>query len=124
MTFVGLVAILALIEYLTISLLTGRARAMYKVEAPATTGHPMFERWYRVQHNTVEQLVVFFPALFLCASFAGPRLAGWLGLAFIVGRIIYARSYLADPASRGAGFTIGFVANATLLIAALLGAIF
>jgi len=124
MTFVSIVATLALIEYIVIFLLTGRARATYKVEAPATTGHPVFERWYRVQQNTVEQLVVFLPALFLFARFASERLAGWLGLAFIIGRIVYARSYVADPASRGTGFMIGFSAVVILVLGALLGAIF
>ena len=124
MTFVSVVALLALIEYIAIVLLTGRARQTYKVEAPATVGDPMFERWYRVQHNTIEQLVVFLPALFLCGTYASMRLAGWLGLAFIAGRIIYARSYLADPASRGTGFIIGFSAIVITVVAALLGAIF
>jgi uncharacterized MAPEG superfamily protein len=124
MTFVSIVAALALIEYMVIGILTGRARATYKIEAPATTGHPVFERWYRVQQNTVEQLVVFLPALFLFANYASARLAGWLGLAFIVGRIVYARSYLADPASRGPGFIIGYGATAILVLGALLGAVF
>ena len=124
MRFVSIVALLALLEYLVIALQTGRARVTHNVQAPATTGHPMFERWYRVQHNTIEQLVMFLPALFLFANYASPRLAGWLGLTFIVGRIIYARSYLADPAARGPGFTIGFVAILVLLVGALLGALF
>lgn len=124
MTFVSIVALLALIEYLVIAIQTGRARVTYNVQAPATTGHPMFERWYRVQHNTIEQLVVFLPALFLFANYASTRLAGWLGLAFIVGRIIYARSYLADPAARGPGFMIGFIATAILVVGALLAALF
>ena len=124
MTFVSIVAVLALIEYMVIATLTGRARATYKVEAPATTGHPVFERWYRVQQNTVEQLVVFLPALFLFANYSSARLAGWIGLAFIVGRIVYARSYIADPAARGPGFIIGFSANAILVLGALFGAMF
>jgi glutathione S-transferase len=124
MSFVSFVAALALLEYLIIALLTGRARTTYNVEAPATTGHPMFERWYRVQQNTVEQLVVFVPALFLFAEQVSTRLAGWLGLAFVVGRVIYARSYLADPSTRGVGFGIGFFATAILILGALLGSIF
>jgi glutathione S-transferase len=120
MAFVSFVAVLALIEYLVFALLTGRARQTYKIEAPATTGHPIFERWYRVQQNTVEQLVVFLPALFLFAYNGRPRLAGWLGLLFVVGRIVYARSYVADPASRSVGFTLGFVAVVLLLFGALL----
>lgn len=124
MRFVSIVAALALVEYLVITLMTGRARLTYKVEAPATTGHPIFERWYRVQQNTVEQLVVFLPALFLFASLVSTRWAGWMGLLFVVGRFVYARSYVADPSSRGTGFVIGFAAIAVLVLGSLLAAIF
>jgi len=124
MRFVSFVASLALIEYLVILLLTGRARQTYKVEAPAITGHPVFERWYRVQLNFVEQLVVFLPALFLFAGQVSPRWAGWIGLVFVAGRAVYARSYIADPTTRGTGFAIGFAANAVLVLGALLGSIF
>jgi len=123
MSFVSFVASLALLEYLIITLLTGRARATYKVEAPATTGHPMFERWYRVQQNTVEQLVVFVPALFLFAEQVGPRIAGLLGLLFVAGRWIYARSYIADPSTRGLGFGLSFFAIAALVVGALIGSL-
>lgn len=124
MRFASIVATLALIEYLVILLLTGRARTTHNVPAPATTGHPIFERWLRVQQNTVEQLVVFLPALFLFAHYASARWAGWLGLLFVIGRVVYARSYIADPASRGTGFIIGFVAIAVLVLGAFLGALF
>lgn len=124
MTFVSIVATLALIQYLVVVLLTGRARGTYNIQAPATTGHPIFERWYRVQQNTVEQLVLFLPALFLFANYASTRWAGWLGLAFVVGRIMYARSYVADPATRGPGYGIGLAATVILLLGAFLGAVF
>ena len=120
MTFVTIVALLALVEYLVIAFMTGRARQTYNIEAPATTGHPVFERWYRVQQNTVEQLVVFLPALFLFAYNGRPRLAGWLGLLFIAGRFVYARSYVADPSSRSLGFSLGFTAVVLLLVGAFL----
>jgi uncharacterized membrane protein YecN with MAPEG domain len=124
MAFAATVTALALLEYMIISILTGRARATYNIQAPATTGHPMFERWYRVQQNTVEQLVIFVPALYLFAAFVSPTWAGWIGLLFVVGRIIYARGYLADPAGRGPGFAIGFAANVILVLGGLLGAMF
>ncbi len=123
MNFTAIVAALALIEYLVIAMLTGRARGTYKVQAPATTGHPVFERWYRVQQNTVEQLVVFLPGLYLFATYTSPVAAGWIGLAFVVGRAIYARSYVADPATRGTGFVIGFTATVILVLGGLVGAI-
>ena len=124
MDFVSFVALLALIEYLAIAIMTGRARGAYGVKAPAITGHPMFERWYRVQMNTLEQLVVFLPALFLFARYVSPRWAGLLGLVFVVGRAIYARSYLADPESRSLGFGLSFVPTVLLLLGALLAVVF
>jgi glutathione S-transferase len=124
MNFVALIALLALIEYLAISTMTGRARGQYGVKAPATTGHPIFERWLRVQQNTLEQLVVFLPALFLFSSYVSPRWGGLLGLVFIVGRAIYARSYVADPESRSLGFALSFIPNVLLLLGALLAVIF
>ncbi len=124
MTFTAIVALLALLEYLIIGVLTGQARGRYDVKAPAITGHPIFERWYRVQMNTIEQLIVFLPALFLFARFVSPRWAGILGLIFIAGRAIYARAYVADPAGRSLGFGLTFIPNVLLVLGALLGAIF
>ena len=124
MDFAALVALLALIEYVVISTMTGRARTAYGVKAPATTGHLMFERWYRVQMNTLEQLVVFLPALFLFASYVSPRWGGILGLVFIVGRAVYARSYLADPETRSVGFALSFIPTVLLLLGALLAVVF
>ena len=123
MKFVAVVAALALIEYIVILLQTGRARQTYGVKAPATTGDPIFERYYRVQQNTVEQLVIFFPALLLFAHYVGPRAATVLGLVFIVGRVVYARGYIADPEKRGPGFALSFGANVILVLGALIGAL-
>ena len=124
MDFVAFVALLALIEYVAISIQTRRARGQYGVKAPATTGHPVFERWLRVQQNTLEQLAVFLPSLFLFASYVSPRWAAILGLVFVAGRAIYARSYVADPESRSLGFGLTFVPNMILLLGALLAVIF
>ncbi len=63
----------SLITWLTLLLLIGVAchvawaRGKYKIAAPATTGDPGFERAYRVQMNTLENTLVFLPALWLAA---------------------------------------------------------
>jgi len=124
MRFVTFVAVLALIEYLIIGMLTGRARGAYDVKAPATTGHPIFERWYRVQMNTLEQLIVFLPALFLFAQLVSARWAGWLGLVFVIGRAVYARSYVADPGSRSLGFGLSFIPSVIMVLGVLLATVF
>ena len=123
MDLVAFVAGLALIQYLVIALQCGRARGRLGVPAPATTGHPEFERYLRVQYNTIEQLVIFLPALFGFAHFVSPGLAAASGLVFIVGRALYARGYVRDPAKRGPGFGLTLVANMFLLLGATLGAL-
>jgi len=120
---VAIVAALVLIEYMVIVWLTGQARGRYGVAAPATTGHPIFERWLRVQTNTVEQLVIFFPGLWLFSEHVSPNAAAGLGLVFLVGRAWFARGYVADPAKRGPGFILTFIPNTVLVLGGLIGAI-
>jgi len=119
---VSLVIGLALIEYLAFSMLAGKARSDHGVEAPAITGHPDFERKFRVQQNTLEQLMIFLPSLVVFQIYWNPNLAALMGLLFLVGRILYFRGYVADPAKRTLGFGLGFLAQAVLLIGAILGA--
>ena len=75
MALVAIVASLALLEYVVILMATGRARGRFGVPAPATTGNPSFERYFRVQQNTIEQLVIFLPSLYLFAAFMNEGVA-------------------------------------------------
>jgi len=123
MNFVLLIVGLALIEYFAFSALVGKARATYGVTAPATTGHPGFERRLRVQQNTLEQLIIFIPSILIFQHYWSANLAALTGLVFILGRIIYYRGYVEDPGKRTTGFAIGMVAQMTLLIGAIAGAV-
>jgi glutathione S-transferase len=123
MEYPALMTLLLLLEYLWLLAMVGKARITYEVPAPAVTGNEMFERHYRVQMNTVEQLLITLPALWLCALFFSPTVAGALGGAFFIGRIVYRAGYIADPARRGPGMLIGFFANLGLLGCALWGVI-
>lgn len=123
MAWLALVTIGALLVYMWCTLRVGIARGKYGIEAPATTGHAIFERHYRVQQNSVEQLVVFLPALWVFGTFWSPVIAAGLGSLFVVGRIVYAMGYVADPKRRTAGFLMGYLANAVLVIGGLVGAV-
>ena len=123
MEAVAIVAALVLIEYMAIVWFTGQARGRHGVAAPAITGHPVFERWMRVQGNTVEQLVIFFPGLWMFSHYVHAGAAAAIGLVFLVGRFLFARGYVADPARRGPGFVLTYLSNAVLVLGGLAGAI-
>ncbi|MCH2172206.1 MAPEG family protein [Myxococcota bacterium] len=118
----SIVAGIALIQYTAFILRAGRLRGQHGIPAPATTGHPEFERHLRVQSNTVEQLVVFLPALFLFAYWVSEPWAAGLGGVFVLGRALYARSYVAEPSKRGPGFLLTLVPNLVLTLGAVIGA--
>jgi uncharacterized MAPEG superfamily protein len=121
--FTALVSILAILVVFWTGLRVGGMRSKHSIQAPAVTGHPEFERAYRVQMNTMEQFVIFLPLLWIAATFFHmlPLLVGALGLVWIVGRIVYALAYMADPAKRGMGFMIAGLASLGLLILAIVG---
>ena len=121
MAYVELVIVLALIEFMLFGYAVGRARIRYKVPAPAMSGHEVFDRYFRVQMNTLEQLVVFLPSLWLFARYINAWAAVALGLLFIVGRALYFRGYVQAAESRHAGFVLSAIPNVTLLIGALIG---
>ena len=123
MAYIVIVAMLALLQFLYFSLQVGRARGRCGVAAPATTGNEEFDRYFRVQQNTLEQLVIFLPALVAAAMFVNAFFAAPVGLLFVIGRGLYARAYVRDPGSRTLGFLLGSVANLALIGAALWGAI-
>jgi glutathione S-transferase len=119
----AIVIIIAVFEYMVFTFLVGRARGRYNVKAPATTGHEVFERYFRVQQNTLETLVAFIPGISLFALFVDPNWAAWIGLVYVVGRLLYFRAYVADPAKRGPGFGLSLLSIATLLVGGLIGAL-
>jgi uncharacterized membrane protein YecN with MAPEG domain len=123
MELVALVIVLALLQYFFFGLLVGRARTQYKVEAPATSGHPIFERTFRVQQNTLEQLINLIPCMWIFGAYLHPPTAAALGLVFIAGRFVYLRGYVADPTKRSTGFAIGALAQIALLLGSLFGAV-
>ena len=115
----ALVTLLALLAYFWMCMQVGRARGKSGIHAPAMTGDPLLERAVRVHYNTLEWLPIFLPSLWLFAIFWSELLAAALGVIWIIGRLIYAVGYMADPAKRSAGFLIQFAATAILLMGAL-----
>lgn len=120
----AIVTILVIVLYIIMGFRVGSMRGKHNVNAPAVTGHPEFERAYRVQMNTLEQMPVFLPGLWLATIYfkpVGGILPAVLGVIWILGRVLYMEGYMADPAKRGFGFGLSAVCQLLLLILAMAG---
>jgi uncharacterized membrane protein YecN with MAPEG domain len=123
MHYVELVALIALFQFFVFGLLVGKARGTYGVDAPAVSGHEMFERAYRVQMNTLELLVLLLPGLYLAATLWSPIYAALAGAVYLVGRVLYWRAYMAQPKGRALGFVLSMGPILFLLVASLIGVV-
>ena len=119
----ALVTCLALLVYAWNFAAAGGARGKHKIEAPAVTGHPEFERKLRVQQNMVEQLVVFLPSLWIFCLTVQVLVGAALGILFVLGRIVYSVSYAKDPKTRSLGFGLAALPTVILLIGGTIGTI-
>lgn len=117
--YVAIVTLLALLTYFWMGLMVGRARAKSGISAPAMTGDPVLERTIRAHYNTLEWLPLFLVPLWLFAIYWSDLIAAAVGVVWIVGRIIYALGYMADPKKREVGFLIQALAVAVLLFGSL-----
>lgn len=123
MELIAIVTVLALMQFVLFSVQVGSMRGKHKVSAPATAGAPQFERMFRIQQNTMEQLVAFLPALWMFGYWVKPLWGAGFGLVFIIGRFIYRSAYLKEPTSRGLGFTLTFIPTAVMLVWMLIVAV-
>src|SRR5581483_4858248 len=77
--------------YFFTAMRVGMLRGRHDIRAPAVAGHPEFDRAYRVQLNTLEQMGLTLPLLWLATLFpiAWPWLPALIGLLWVLGRIVY-----------------------------------
>lgn len=122
MEAIAIVTALALLQYFWLGYFVSAARVRHDIKAPATSGHPEFDRAFRVHMNTLEQLMVLLPALWLFGWYVHALIGALIGLLFIAGRFIYQAGYMKDPASRRPGSMVSGVAMVVLLVGGLIGA--
>ncbi len=123
-SLVAVVSLLALLVYVWMVLRVGGARRASGIAPPAMIGDPVLERHIRVQANTLEWLPIFLVSLWLFAFYWNDRVAAALGAVWIVGRILFALGYVAEPKKREMGFMIQALAAGVLLFGALGRAIY
>jgi glutathione S-transferase len=122
-SWTAIVTCLALVLYLVHAIRVTLARGRYNIMAPATTGHPTFERLLRIQANTGEQMLLFLPSLWLFSFYLSAFWASVLGFLWILGRAAYAVVYEADPEKRAAPFGFAFAVTVILLTGGLIGSL-
>lgn len=108
-----------LIQTLFFGFEVGKARGKYNIKAPAVSGDENFDRHYRIHQNTIEQIIIFIPSLWLFGYFVNNNVAAALGVLFIIGRLVFRNAYLKNPASREIGFMMGFLPMAICLLGTL-----
>jgi len=118
-----IVTLLAAVVYLGLAMRVGVLRGKLDIKAPATTGHPQFERASRVHLNTAEQYIAFLP-LFWTATLTF-RAYYWLpaafGVLFLIARLFYARLYMRAPETRINGAFLTMFTQVGLLVLSVIG---
>jgi glutathione S-transferase len=114
--------ILACLLTLALAGWTGYQRVKHKIPAPSVTGHPSFERAHRTHLNTVENLVLMIPFLWIASVFYGGQIPFYLGLVWVISRILYAVGYAqANVQLREPGSGLGFLSLIGLLVLSVIG---
>jgi len=121
MAYVNLIVLLALFQFLYFTFKVGLGRGKYGVKAPACEGNDQFDRLFRIQQNTLEQMIIMIPASYLFAHYLSEQWVLVPGVVYLLGRFLYSREYLTDPDSRTPGMAMTLLANVSLLIGGLIG---
>ena len=117
--YTAFATILDMLLFLAVSLKVAMARGKFKVAAPAITGPEEFNRIFRVQQNTLEQLMMHLPLLWIASFAMDDVFAAAFGAVWLFGRILYARGYYLKPKRRIKGFVIAMSVNAILMLCAI-----
>ncbi len=122
MELIAIVTGLAVLQAFFFAFQVGKTRETHGLSAPAMSGNAEVERAIRVHANTIEQLVIFLPGLWMFGYYVNPQVGAGIGVLFIIGRFVYRSAYLGDPKNRTAGFGIGALTMVVLVVGGMIGA--
>ncbi|WP_339338427.1 MAPEG family protein [uncultured Oceanicoccus sp.] len=123
MNLIAAVTGIIVLQYFVFVMMAGAIRGKSGIQAPAMTGDARLERMLRVQMNTLEQMVIVIPSMWLFGTYINEMYAASLGAVFVIARVLYCRGYLKDPSKRAIGFGLGMLATIMMLAGGLYGAI-
>ncbi|NJK34817.1 MAG: MAPEG family protein [Oscillatoriales cyanobacterium SM2_2_1] len=119
LSYPAFVSALALLLYFGLGIWVGASRVKHQIMPPRITGNEQFEQVFRAHQNTLEQLMLFLPSLWLYAVFLSPTTGAIAGMIWVVGRLAYAIGYASAPQNRMYGNSIASLALLYLLIGVL-----
>ena len=123
MEYAVIIILLSLIQYTYFSFAVGVNRGKYEIKAPMTEGNDIWLRYFRVQQNTLEQLIIFIPGMLAFSHYVDSVLVVIPGVVFLIGRQLYAHLYVKEPKSRTPGFMMTFFANMALVFGSLIAVV-
>jgi uncharacterized membrane protein YecN with MAPEG domain len=116
------VTLLAVVISVWFAIYVARTRRATGIDAPAMSGDPRLERALRIQANTVEQLVIFLPSLWLAALYFQGWVPPLIGLIWCLGRILYFFVY-GNARQRFPGFAPTIFSTLILIALAIIGVV-
>lgn len=119
MLWITVITLLSLLLFVVLSYNVGMSRRKYSIKPPLMEGPEEFQRRFRTQQNTMEQLMVFLPSLWIFGQYASYLLATIFGIVWLVARIGYAVVYYKGSKARFHFFLIGLVMSLIMLIGGL-----
>jgi uncharacterized membrane protein YecN with MAPEG domain len=117
----GFVTLLAVLISIGLQIYVGVVRGRTGIKPPAMSGAPALEAALRAEGNTLEQYVLFLPALWLAALYFQGWLPPILGLVWCLGRILYATGYVSSPNKRYPGYVLTVTSAFALIVLAAIG---
>ena len=123
MKFTTLVTLAALVLTFVLMGRVGKERARSGLSAPAVTGDEGFERAFRAHYNTIEQIILFLPLLWLATSVIGDMWSAAIGAFWVVGRVQYSNAYIKDPKKRAPGMILSVLSTVVLALVVVWGLI-
>lgn len=113
--FPALATIVAIVVYFSQSIFVAVGRSKHGVPLPKTTGvNDDFDRIWRVHYNTLEQMPVFLPLLWIFALTVSSFYAGCLGMVWSIGRVGYMVGYYKSV--KGRSNPVSYLSSITVLI--------
>ena len=118
-----IIVMMALALYIYFTVRVGANRGKLDFDSHACSGNEKFDLLFRVQHNTLEQLIVFIPATFAFAFYLSPVWVLLPGGLFLIGRLLYSSSYIKQPDKRAPGMILTLTANTALVLGTLVSVV-